>query len=121
MNNLNPNSSEVAELNEQLRLLSIRFIKAQNDLSLWKLNFDMRVVPDAQVVELRIFKDGNLAGGIKEIPFATLLEYADDLEPIIDAVSEQFIDLLLRGQIKAEIRHHLKNSFPNIVKINATR
>lgn len=121
MNDLNPHSSEIVELNEQLRLLSLRFIKAQNELAAWKLNFDIKVVPDARTTKLTVFKDGNTAGGIKEIEFDTILQYADDFDPLVSEIADQFVELLLVNQIRAEVEKSIRSVYPNIVRIDASR
>lgn len=114
-------NSEILDLADQLSSLSQRFVKATNDLGRWKLNFDMVVNPVDSVVELKVYKDGNVAGIIKTLTFDDILEFADDIDTLANEVSDQIIELLLQPQIRTAVKQKLNDALPNVIKINATR
>lgn len=121
MNNVNPNQNEIVELNEQLRILSNRFIAAQRDVSTWKLEHEIAIHADAEFVEVKVFKPGNASGGIKSLNFDVLLDYAGDEATLASEIADQFIELLIKPQLCSELRNSLTSVISNVQKISKAK
>lgn len=117
MNNVNPNQNDIVELTEQLRVLSHRFVAAQQDAAMWKLEHDIIIHPNAEYVEIKVFKPGNVAGGIKSLNFDTILDYAGDESTLASEIADQFIELLIKPQVKNALEIALTSVISNVQKI----
>lgn len=107
-------SGSLTDALNKIRIADDKITELKTELSKWQIDADVDVfLSDKMIVRVRIYKE-NGDGFSFDLDGTVAVQYADDPDTLIQAVSEKIYDILYKNQIKETIGAKLNMALRNV-------
>jgi hypothetical protein len=104
---------DMTEALTKIRLQTEKLKELQLLLSQWQIEFDVTVSMEPIAIEIRAIKPHGGKGLIKTISYDDILYYSQDVQGMVEVITQDIIDALLKPQIKEALASKVSKAVAN--------